>query len=573
MKAFQKLGFDISYLALLTKEHIKPLSRWESTSSRGQVKALHHLGLKTNTVERKLANGGAITELIFSTSSRYLDFYTRRFHQTPVKKDRQTVLTEGFLFGYPGCCVRNFTENGYGYNDFIGRDQEILFHWACPGCRATPDLLPYYRKTHQQCQQLFATRGPSIPDVLKKSLPAAALSLIFTLTSAKVRADDPHWLHLGAEDPNGDYLKYSEEVLLGVHECFRYGEDPNGPLEALKFSAIIDALPDTPSNNSCYVQYHIQLGIENCQICGQVMNMGFVSIHNPMRDMITYIPFMGLHYMQHGSFSYDGTENSGRVDIEQLKNILAHYDTDHYTIETANDADNDGLRDDYESHFGTQIDDPDSDDNQLEDGPQVAERLIEAIARLPVIDWGDTPPDDSLYVIYLLADGLETCDICGITINMGTIHIINPTSGSVIIFPLMGLHHLAHGRFAYGGGIHSGEIDALQLDTVLDISTSVPPGGWVPEKHELSLHNYPNPFNVGTEIEFSLPEAGGAILRIYNINGQLVRTLLDTHLEGGQHLAHWDARDDAGGRVASGVYFCRLEYAGSARAGKMLLLK
>jgi hypothetical protein len=360
---------------------------------------------------------------------------------------------------------------------------------------------------------------------------------------------------------------------LGVHECFRYGEDPNGPLEALKFSAIIDALPDTPSNTSCYLQYHVTFGMENCQVCGQAMNMGSVSIHNPMRDMFIYIPFMGLHYMEHGSFSYDGTENSGRVDIEQLKKVLAHYDTDHYTIETANDDDDDGLRDDYENHFGTQIDDPDSDDNQLEDGPQVAEQLIEAIAELPVIEWGDTPPDDSPYVLYQLMDGLETCDICGITMNMGMLHIVNPTTGSEISFPLMGLHHLAHGRFTYGGSEHSGEVDALQLDTVLDISTSVPPGGWVPEKHELSVRSHPNPFNADTHIELFLPEGGHGTLRIYNINGQLVRTLLDTHLEEGQHLAHWDACDDAGRRVASGVYFCRLEYGGTTQATKMLLLK
>ena len=45
MKALKKLGFDIGYLALLTQKDVKPLSRWESKFSRGQIKALHHMGL------------------------------------------------------------------------------------------------------------------------------------------------------------------------------------------------------------------------------------------------------------------------------------------------------------------------------------------------------------------------------------------------------------------------------------------------------------------------------------------------------------------------------------------------
>ena len=77
MKTLKKLGFDIAYLALLTKEQIKPLSRWEGAFSRKQIRALQHLGLRTGTVDRKLLNGNMTRELIFSTSSRYLDVYNR----------------------------------------------------------------------------------------------------------------------------------------------------------------------------------------------------------------------------------------------------------------------------------------------------------------------------------------------------------------------------------------------------------------------------------------------------------------------------------------------------------------
>ncbi|MCK4597211.1 hypothetical protein KAU04_04195, partial [bacterium] len=375
MRALKKLGFDIGYLAMLTKRDVKPLSRWESEFSRGQLKALHHLGLVTNTVERKLLNGDTITELIFSKSSRYLDLYSRKFHNTPLRKDRRSVIAEGFLFGYPGCCVRNFADNGYTDNTLVSQDQEILFHWACPDCRVTPSLLPYYRKTRQDCRQMLAEQKPSIPEMLKKTLPAAALSLIFALAPGKVRADDPHWLSLGVADPDCNYLTYPEEVLLGSAEGFFPQPPPSGPREAQSFENLVWNLPTTPSDTCCYRIEIPMDGIENCQVCGEEMTMGGWVIHNPMQDTLIYIPNMALHFMEHGSFSFGGTTNSGRVDIELFKRILAHYDSDHWAIDITGDADDDGLKDEYEDDFGTLTGDPDSNNNGLVDGAEVARQL------------------------------------------------------------------------------------------------------------------------------------------------------------------------------------------------------
>jgi hypothetical protein len=573
MKALRKLGFDIGYLALLTKREVKPLSRWENGFSRRQVKALHHLGLKTDTAERKLANGRTFTELIFSTSSHYLDFYTRKFHQTPLRKNPQTVLTEGLLFGYPACCARNFAENGYTENTFVGYGQEILFHWACPNCRVTPSLLPYYRKTHRECRQLQAAQSPSGPELLKKSLPVTALSLLFALAPMKARGDELHWLPLGPEDPDGNYLTYSEEVLLGTHLGSPCGELPNGPEEALRFSSIINSLPETPSVNFCYKQLHYTYGVENCHICGETLNMGYVSVHNPMRGISVNIPFMGLHYMEHGSFSYDGSTNSGRVDIELLKEVLVPFDTAHFAIETANDLDDDGLRDEYEDDFGTHINNSDSNGNQLVDGAELAEGFIEKMAKLPVVGWGEKLYRKTPYVEYQEMDGLENCDICGMAINMGDVRIVNPMKRTEMTFPIVGLHYLAHGRFSYGANSISGEVDARQLNNIMSDLLKISRRESVPEKTTVHLFNRPNPFNAYTEIEFSLPEAGHTALRIYNINGQLMRTLKNDYLPAGSHTVRWDGLDQTGGRVASGIYFCRLDYRGSVQARKMLLLK
>jgi len=78
--------------------------------------------------------------------------------------------------------------------------------------------------------------------------------------------------------------------------------------------------------------------------------------------------------------------------------------------------------------------------------------------------------------------------------------------------------------------------------------------------------NYPNPFNPSTVISFQLPEAGDVSLAIYNSNGQLVRTLVAGEKPAGRYSVLWDATDDRGNRVASGVYVYVLK-AGDPSAG------
>ncbi len=75
--------------------------------------------------------------------------------------------------------------------------------------------------------------------------------------------------------------------------------------------------------------------------------------------------------------------------------------------------------------------------------------------------------------------------------------------------------------------------------------------------YELST-NYPNPLNPGTTIRFALPEAGKVTLRIYALTGQLVRELIQASYSSGRHQLVWDAQDEKGTRVASGIYFYRL---------------
>jgi hypothetical protein len=87
------------------------------------------------------------------------------------------------------------------------------------------------------------------------------------------------------------------------------------------------------------------------------------------------------------------------------------------------------------------------------------------------------------------------------------------------------------------------------------------------------LDNYPNPFNMETVISYSLSKDAHVMLRIYNILGERVRTLVDTYQASGPKRIRWDGKDDKGNEVTSGVYFYRIKAEAEVYAKKMLLLK
>lgn len=87
--------------------------------------------------------------------------------------------------------------------------------------------------------------------------------------------------------------------------------------------------------------------------------------------------------------------------------------------------------------------------------------------------------------------------------------------------------------------------------------------------------NYPNPFNPVTRISFFVPDGQTrhVSLIVYDVKGARVKTLANEIRRGGKHTVEWDGRNDAGGRVASGVYFYRLVEGSFSDTKKMLLLK
>jgi hypothetical protein len=98
--------------------------------------------------------------------------------------------------------------------------------------------------------------------------------------------------------------------------------------------------------------------------------------------------------------------------------------------------------------------------------------------------------------------------------------------------------------------------------------------GSLPRSFILS-QNYPNPFNPSTTITFSVTEGGvvATVLRIYDVRGRLIRTLLDSELAPGRHTVHWDGRTDRGDAVSSGVYFYKLLQGDRFQARKMTVAR
>ncbi len=107
----------------------------------------------------------------------------------------------------------------------------------------------------------------------------------------------------------------------------------------------------------------------------------------------------------------------------------------------------------------------------------------------------------------------------------------------------------------------------------------IQPGGAVavndvtPSRDVALAQNAPNPFNPSTTIRYDLPRAADVTLRIYDVGGRLVRTLVQASQAAGPHAVEWNGRDDRGAGAASGVYLYRLAADGATQQRSMTLVR
>ena len=158
----------------------------------------------------------------------------------------------------------------------------------------------------------------------------------------------------------------------------------------------------------------------------------------------------------------------------------------------------------------------------------------------------------------------------GFTVPINSVWITQRTPGS------------NNRTLTFNGATWTAITDDYHFRAVIGDTTTVgvtSTGDELPEEYAL-LQNYPNPFNPSTTIKYALPAQSHVVLKIYDILGHEIRTLVNGFEEPGYKSVQWDSNNSFGNHVASGVYFYRIEatssgnIAGSFRQmKKMLLLK
>ena len=113
---------------------------------------------------------------------------------------------------------------------------------------------------------------------------------------------------------------------------------------------------------------------------------------------------------------------------------------------------------------------------------------------------------------------------------------------------------------------HPGDASSFPIATDVNEITNLP------IEYKLNA-NYPNPFNPSTNISFSISQNSNVILEIYNAVGEKVKTLVNQNYSVGIHSATWNAKDDFGNKVNSGVYIYRLVTNNFTETKRMVLLK
>ncbi|MBC8217005.1 MAG: hypothetical protein H8E73_00940 [Planctomycetes bacterium] len=345
---------------------------------------------------------------------------------------------------------------------------------------------------------------------------AAAISLGSGVTLQKALAafaPDIHQLPV-RNDADLDLLADREEFAIG-YQVFRpdqnRNEVPDGVELSMRCAAVVARLPEyypyppgDPPPDETYKIGHMVDGLEACDVCGATIHMGGWEIHNPKLNLKypdpndpldgMFLPDLALHYMEHGSFDCYGHVHAGRTDIPRLLRVLEMRfpcdPNDHqlpldYVVQPAgqlahdaNDYDGDLLADTEELAAGFNLYDADQDANLVPDGIDLAMQFADAIDALPVYDpYGPEVEPEGSYKVNRFQKGLELCEICGESVNMGYWEVVNPKLGlSMDVYDIV-CHYMSHGSLSYSGQeigpphdpFHNGRVKIALLAKILEI--------------------------------------------------------------------------------------------------------
>ena len=115
-------------------------------------------------------------------------------------------------------------------------------------------------------------------------------------------------------------------------------------------------------------------------------------------------------------------------------------------------------------------------------------------------------------------------------------------------------------------------LDAWGLRVTQDEVTDISDKEVAPHKYHV-YQSYPNPFNPVCTIRYEIPVSGRMSIRIYDVEGRLVRNLADKFRKPGVYSEVWNGKSDKGRSVASGVYFYQFKVNDFKKTGKMILMR
>ncbi len=335
---------------------------------------------------------------------------------------------------------------------------------------------------------------------------AAAISLTSPAALAqplRTPVADQHQIGI-AQDADRDLLTDREEYALGYLPG-QPDQNRTGTVDgvelALRCAQALAQLPSDPNvaaEGGSYKEEMLVFGLETCDVCGEPVNMGVIRVVHPSLGLTVEIPVLAAHYMEHGSFSYTGDVHQGRVEVARLARALGvrfPVEPDDHRLPLddpagspnpvaphTTDSDGDLLADSEELAAGLSLYDTDQDRDLVPDGIQLARRCAEIIDRLPLAD-PNAPDQKGVYKISYMMRGLEWCEICGASVNMGYWEIVNPTLGASIQVSEIARHFMEHGSFTHLGTRQSGRVDIAALLEILawpvqcgDLGTTYPPG-------------------------------------------------------------------------------------------------
>lgn len=159
-------------------------------------------------------------------------------------------------------------------------------------------------------------------------------------------------------------------------------------------------------------------------------------------------------------------------------------DPHHLPVSEDRDADYLSDREEYAVGFLPLV--SDQNGNEAVDGVELARRCHRIVMSLPA---QEDAPAGQVYTVYATMFGLETCGICGETVNMGWIDIVNPRLKTQMQLPILSLHYLEHGSFSYAGDLHQGRVNVPRLLHVLQVRFL-----HSPNDHQLALDAVVKPY-------------------------------------------------------------------------------